>query len=361
MGQSLGDAPAQIHAEWLVADARQQIDGLQRDQGRSLFDVGGHNGLVQLATELEGLGGRADDADLAAQVAAVAAELEQPRLAAIPASLELDGGQVVAVIEPGGDQKQGVEIGGVLERMTLDEKIAQLGCVWSTRLVEGDATDTGLLADLAAECDQIVAGAARIGGITYFHEYAYDLLAENERIVAATFDAALAAHGGGEGRLQKIVVRDRVHDGTKMTGKAYRVPKRPVAPGSKVPDEDMRIIEAMPVKSLVTFPKSGATLATGAEHEVRGHAWVGDGRIDAVHVSVDFGSTWQVAAVEPPPNRLAWQRWRARIRLPKDGYYEVWARATDDQGRSQPMVVPGWNPKGYLNNACHRIAVLAQS
>ncbi len=161
--------------------------------------------------------------------------------------------------------------------------------------------------------------------------------------------------------LQKIVVRDRVHDGAKMTGKAYRVPERPVAPGSKVPDEDMRIIEAMPVKSLVTFPKSGATLETGAEHEVRGHAWVGDGRIDAVHVSVDFGSTWQVAAVEPPPNRLAWQRWRARIRLPKDGYYEVWARATDDQGRSQPMVVPGWNPKGYLNNACHRIAVLAQS
>ena len=161
--------------------------------------------------------------------------------------------------------------------------------------------------------------------------------------------------------LQKIVVRDRVHDGAKMTGKAYRVPKRPVAPGSKVPDEDMRIIEAMPGKSLVTFPKSGATLATGDEHEVRGHAWVGDGRIDAVHVSVDFGSTWQVAAVEPPPNRLAWQRWRARIRLPKDGYYEVWARATDDQGRSQPMVVPGWNPKGYLNNACHRIAVLAQS
>ena len=39
------------------------------------------------------------------------------------------------------------------------------------------------------------------------------------------------------------------------------------------------------------------------------------------------------------------------------GYYEVWARATDDQGIMQPMVVPGWNPKGYLNNAMHRIAV----
>jgi hypothetical protein len=43
--------------------------------------------------------------------------------------------------------------------------------------------------------------------------------------------------------------------------------------------------------------------------------------------------------------------------LPETGYYEIWARAVDDQDRSQPMVLPGWNPKGYLNNACHRIAV----
>ena len=161
--------------------------------------------------------------------------------------------------------------------------------------------------------------------------------------------------------LQRIVVRDRVHDGVKMTGKAYRVPKRPVAPGSKVPDADMRIIEAMPVKSLVTFPKSGVVLKTGAEHDVRGHAWVGDGSIQRVDVSIDFGSTWQPAELSPAPNRLAWQCWRATFRLPQDGYYEVWARATDDQGRSQPMIVPGWNPKGYLNNACHRIAALAQS
>ena len=39
------------------------------------------------------------------------------------------------------------------------------------------------------------------------------------------------------------------------------------------------------------------------------------------------------------------------------GYYEVWVKATESEGKSQPMIVPGWNPKGYLNNACHRIAV----
>ena len=71
-------------------------------------------------------------------------------------------------------------------------------------LVEGDAKDARRLIELAADCDQIVAGAAMIGGISYFHEFAYDLLAENERICAATFDAALAAHQAG--RLERITV-----------------------------------------------------------------------------------------------------------------------------------------------------------
>ena len=72
------------------------------------------------------------------------------------------------------------------------------------RLVEGDAKDVELLTKLASECDHIVAGAAMIGGISYFHEFAYDLLAENERIIAATFDAAISAHRLG--RLQRITV-----------------------------------------------------------------------------------------------------------------------------------------------------------
>jgi UDP-glucose 4-epimerase len=72
------------------------------------------------------------------------------------------------------------------------------------RLVEGDAKDVSLLTELASGCDQLVAGAAMIGGISYFHEFAYDLMAENERISAATFDAAIAAHR--DGRLRKITV-----------------------------------------------------------------------------------------------------------------------------------------------------------
>ena len=74
----------------------------------------------------------------------------------------------------------------------------------SYRLATGDAKDVGLLKELLADCDHLIAGAAMIGGISYFHEFAYDLLAENERITAAAFDAALWAHR--EARLQKITV-----------------------------------------------------------------------------------------------------------------------------------------------------------
>jgi len=157
--------------------------------------------------------------------------------------------------------------------------------------------------------------------------------------------------------LNRIVIRDRVHDGPKMTGTSYRVPCRPVAPGSDVPDEDFCIIESMPVKSLVTYPKSGLEHPRGKPLATRGHAWAGDRAVSAVDVSIDFGATWQRAGLEKPANRLAWQRWRANVAFPAAGYYEVWARATDDAGVAQPMVLPGWNPKGYLNNACHRIAV----
>ncbi len=72
------------------------------------------------------------------------------------------------------------------------------------RFIAGDVKDAELLKELAAGCDQIVAGAAIIGGISLFHEYAYDLLAENDRIMAATFDAAI--HAFKHHQLQKINV-----------------------------------------------------------------------------------------------------------------------------------------------------------
>ncbi len=157
--------------------------------------------------------------------------------------------------------------------------------------------------------------------------------------------------------LKRIVVRNKIHDGPKMTGDAYRVPCEPVAPGSAVPDEQMCIIESMPVKSLITFPKSGIEHDGAETLPVRGHAWAGDLEVSEVFVSTDFGATWTTSRLEAPANRLAWQHWNTQVSFPEPGYYEIWARAVDSAGRSQPMVLPGWNPRGYLNNACHRIAV----
>jgi nucleoside-diphosphate-sugar epimerase len=84
------------------------------------------------------------------------------------------------------------------------------------RFVEGDAKDVTLLTALAADCDQIVAAAAMIGGISYFHEFAYDLIAENERILAATFDAAIAAHAAGGFRRIVVLSSSMVYESTDV-------------------------------------------------------------------------------------------------------------------------------------------------
>ena len=68
--------------------------------------------------------------------------------------------------------------------------------------VEGDAVDVELMTNLLMDCDHFIAGAALIGGISYFHAYAYDLLANNERIMASTCDAAIRAHR--QGKLEKV-------------------------------------------------------------------------------------------------------------------------------------------------------------
>jgi UDP-glucose 4-epimerase len=80
------------------------------------------------------------------------------------------------------------------------------------RFVEGDAKDTALVRELAADCDQVVASAAMIGGISYFHEFAYDLLAENERILASTFDAAIDAFRHGHVSRVLVVSSSMVYE-----------------------------------------------------------------------------------------------------------------------------------------------------
>ncbi|HSX45317.1 MAG TPA: NAD(P)-dependent oxidoreductase [Candidatus Saccharimonadales bacterium] len=82
--------------------------------------------------------------------------------------------------------------------------------------IEGDARDVELMKKALADCDVLVAAAALIGGISYFHELAYDLISQNERITAAAFDAAIWAHQNK--KLKKILVMSSsmVYESTKQ-------------------------------------------------------------------------------------------------------------------------------------------------
>jgi DMSO/TMAO reductase YedYZ molybdopterin-dependent catalytic subunit len=243
----------------------------------------------------------------------------------------------------------GVRLKDVLDVVGIKADAVYVGYYGADVHLSGDPTKNpisrGVPIDKALEDETLIAWSMNGEDIPRMNGYPL-------RLVCAGWPASVSGKW-----LQKIVVRNQVHDGEKMTGTSYRVPCKPVAPGSEVPDDEMCIIESMPVKSLITFPRSGIQHVARENLAVRGHAWAGDLEVMDVYVSIDFGSTWQKASLGTPANRFAWQHWQADIAFPEAGYYEIWARATDSAGRMQPMALPGWNPKGYLNNACHRIAV----
>ena len=243
----------------------------------------------------------------------------------------------------------GVRLADVLKDVGIKDDAVYIGYYGKDTHISGDASkeaiSRGVPIDKALEHENLIAWSMNDADIPIMNGHPL-------RLVIGGWPASTSGKW-----LERIVIRDQVHDGAKMAAPAYRVPCEPVAPGSKVAADDMCIIHAMPVKSLITFPKSGQSHQQDETFTVRGHAWAGDKAVSEVHISVDFGQTWQQAKIEKPVNRNAWQHWQSELNFPTKGYFEVWAKATDSDGISQPMILPGWNPKGYLNNACHRVAV----
>jgi len=243
----------------------------------------------------------------------------------------------------------GVRLKDVLADVGIKSNAVYIGYYGKDTHLTGDPNKTpisrGVPIKKAMEEESLIAWAMNGELLPYLNGYPL-------RLVFGGYPASCSGKW-----LNKIVVRNKVHDGAKMGAPSYRVPCKPVAPGTKVPNEEMCIIESMPVKSLITYPKTGATIQLAQELPIRGHAWAGDLEVKTMHYSIDFGATWQTCELTQPANRLAWQHFSAKIKFPFKGYYEVWAKATDSNGLAQPMILPGWNPKGYLNNACHRIAV----
>lgn len=159
--------------------------------------------------------------------------------------------------------------------------------------------------------------------------------------------------------LSTVLVRSTPHDGQSMGGTSYRVPVTPIVPGSSNDGKTFRDIQAMPIRSIVSSPANGTRLPAGTRSiALRGAAWGSESGVARVDVSRDFGQTWQAVSLAAPKNRFDWTRWTHTMALPSDGYFEVWVRATDRTGITQPVVAANWNPQGYGANPLNRIAVL---
>lgn len=154
--------------------------------------------------------------------------------------------------------------------------------------------------------------------------------------------------------LTRIEVRDCEHDGERMRRGHYRLPRAPLIYGEHYDNSTFAIITDMPPRSLITFPADGFALRTSEPLQVSGHAWSGHVPLAKAEVSIDGGTTWQETTLGPLPDRFAWRRFSATLAAPP-GEIEIIARATDVEGRAQPLDSVPWNPGGYCNNLCHRV------
>jgi sulfite oxidase len=135
---------------------------------------------------------------------------------------------------------------------------------------------------------------------------------------------------------------------------AYRMPVTPVKPGETASGPSVPV-EAMVVKSLITAPAEGATLALGPA-TIQGVAWGGTSPVLKVEVSLDEGRTWRSARLLGRELPYAWRPWQLLWKVTSPGRYEILCRATDAQGDTQPAVSP-WNPSGFFWNGWDRVTV----
>ena len=161
--------------------------------------------------------------------------------------------------------------------------------------------------------------------------------------------------------LHTLTVLDAPFKGTYMDS-SYRVPRHPVEPGQKMPPDAVSA-EAWPVKSMITSPAPNARVKAGDTVTVRGRAWVGEGAVERVEISIDEGKTWQRAHARAQ-RRAAQYAWRTlhlrASRRSARATSRFLARAWDDAGNAQPAV-PAWNPLGYFWNGWHRVGVVVEA
>jgi DMSO/TMAO reductase YedYZ molybdopterin-dependent catalytic subunit len=148
--------------------------------------------------------------------------------------------------------------------------------------------------------------------------------------------------------LQRILVLDRPYAGFFMDS-VYRVFQKGQDPKSG------EVVTGIKRKSIITQPLAGEAVPAGRV-VVLGAAYAGEARVERVEVSLDGGTSWKSAQFIGPDEPFAWRQWQYVWEQAARGDYTLMARATDDQGRQQPMQA-AWNSLGYGNNGVREHAV----
>jgi sulfite oxidase len=161
--------------------------------------------------------------------------------------------------------------------------------------------------------------------------------------------------------IARLEVRDCEHDGERMRGLHYRLPRRPIRPGEPIDPSEFEVITDMPVRAVITSPREGFNVPADRPLAARGFAWSGHTPVAQVDMSFDGGRTWGTATLAPERAPFAWRRFEAICDRPMPGPIEIIARATDMAGHSQPLDSAPWNPRGYCNNTVHRLTGLVAS
>src|SRR5579863_10124037 len=153
--------------------------------------------------------------------------------------------------------------------------------------------------------------------------------------------------------LTRISLIDHPYQGYFRTRAYSYIPEGSPADAPKVP------VTSLKVKSLITWPREGQVIAPGP-HWIRGIAWSGDAPILRVDVSTGpisgHGEVWRPARLFPAGSRHTWTHWEFPCDLPRAGFYVIRARATDENGNSQPVQAQ-WNFRGVGNNSVHEIPI----
>ena len=110
------------------------------------------------------------------------------------------------------------------------------------------------------------------------------------------------------------------------------------------------------VKAVVVRPQPREIVPAGRPYRIVGKAWAGEQAIAKVEVSVDGGTTWQLANLDEAAKPFVWSSWHFEATAPATGAWKIVVRATDATGRTQPTA-RDTDRRTYMIN--HTIPVVA--